>query len=265
VKKKEKKIFLGADIGGTWIRAALYRTDTDVIKRETAARTPGLSWIETLSFIARRWRITRAESLTVGARGVWTSRERSEAAKGLKDLARRVRVLSDMELAHRSALGGLPGIIVIGGTGSAAYGEDIRGKKQRAGGLGPLFGDPGSAFWIGREWLKRSPRSARRRASRPDATAAVAQTAKSVLKRASTDPAARRIRNQAAKDLAGLALEAAKNMNYTGPIPLSWSGGLFEDPGFLKSFKIAIGKKFNPAPPLIDPEVYAALDEGMLK
>jgi len=256
---------IGADVGGTWIRAALYRTKSETVKRETAARTPGLSWIETLGFISRRWRIKRADSLVVGARGVWTKAERRDAAKKLKDIARTVRVISDMELGHQSALGGLPGIVVIGGTGSAAFARDANGKTQRAGGLGPLFGDPGSAFWIGREWLKRSPISARQRAARPDAASAVAQTAKSVLKYAGSDPAARRIRGQAAKDLAGLALEAAKGLQFSGPIPLSWRGGLFEDPGFQKSFISVLDKRFAPRPPLIDPEVYAAVDGGMLK
>jgi len=64
-----------------------------------------------------------------------------------------VRLLNDVELAWWGAFGGEEGVVVIAGTGSMAYGKGPRGAG-RAGGFGPLFGDEGSAYWIGLEALR---------------------------------------------------------------------------------------------------------------
>lgn len=47
------------------------------------------------------------------------------------------------------ATAGAPGVMVIAGSGSIAYGINADGKEGRAGGLGYLMGDEGSAWWIG--------------------------------------------------------------------------------------------------------------------
>jgi len=57
----------------------------------------------------------------------------------------------DAALALRAALGGAPGIIVIAGTGSIAYGQDGRGRILRAGGWGIPFDDLGSGYDLGRK------------------------------------------------------------------------------------------------------------------
>ncbi len=63
----------------------------------------------------------------------------------------RVRVASDIEIALEAAFGAGEGIILLAGTGSAAFGRDSSGKTARAGGRGPWFSDDGSAFDIGRK------------------------------------------------------------------------------------------------------------------
>lgn len=50
-------------------------------------------------------------------------------------------------LAGASA--GAPGVMVIAGSGSISYGINAHGTEGRAGGLGYLMGDDGSAWWIG--------------------------------------------------------------------------------------------------------------------
>lgn len=50
--------------------------------------------------------------------------------------------------AWAGAFGGKAGIIVIAGTGSVAYGADGCGAEARAGGLGYLFSDEGSGYWL---------------------------------------------------------------------------------------------------------------------
>ncbi len=64
-------------------------------------------------------------------------------------------VLTDIEAAYAAAARGRDAILVSSGTGSFAYGR--RGRAEaRAGGWGYLFGDEGSAYWIGREFVRRS-------------------------------------------------------------------------------------------------------------
>lgn len=41
-----------------------------------------------------------------------------------------------------------PGVNIVAGTGSIAYGRNAEGKLARCGGFGPGIGDDGSAYWI---------------------------------------------------------------------------------------------------------------------
>lgn len=61
-----------------------------------------------------------------------------------------VDVVGDMQIALEAAFNTGPGILVIAGTGSIAYGRDGHGATARAGGWGFAIGDEGSAHWIGR-------------------------------------------------------------------------------------------------------------------
>jgi N-acetylglucosamine kinase-like BadF-type ATPase len=61
-----------------------------------------------------------------------------------------VHVTTDFDVALETAVGNAPGVVLIAGTGSSAYGRNAEGHKVRAGGLGPWIGDEGSAFDIGR-------------------------------------------------------------------------------------------------------------------
>lgn len=61
-----------------------------------------------------------------------------------------IDVGGDMEIALEAAFDTGPGVIVIAGTGSIAYGRGPHGTTARAGGWGFAIGDEGSAHWIGR-------------------------------------------------------------------------------------------------------------------
>jgi N-acetylglucosamine kinase-like BadF-type ATPase len=62
-------------------------------------------------------------------------------------------VTTDLAITLNAAVGEGEGIILVVGTGSAAYGRDAQGHTARAGGRGPWFSDEGSAFDIGRRAL----------------------------------------------------------------------------------------------------------------
>ena len=61
-----------------------------------------------------------------------------------------VVVVGDMVIAMEAAFGSGPGVIVISGTGSIAYGRNSAGQTARAGGWGFAISDEGSGHWIGR-------------------------------------------------------------------------------------------------------------------
>lgn len=80
----------------------------------------------------------------------WAHRVVSEMVSG------DVVVCGDDEIALDAAFHGGPGILVIGGTGSAVLGRCTDGHRCKAGGWGPGIGDEGSGFWIGREAVRRA-------------------------------------------------------------------------------------------------------------
>jgi len=62
-----------------------------------------------------------------------------------------IRVVPDMVIALEAAFAGGPGLVVISGTGSVAFGRNEHGQTARAGGWGFAISDEGSGYWIGRE------------------------------------------------------------------------------------------------------------------
>ncbi len=63
----------------------------------------------------------------------------------------RIEVVGDTVIALEAAFGSGPGVIVISGTGSVAFGRDAAGHTVRAGGWGFAISDEGSGQWIGRQ------------------------------------------------------------------------------------------------------------------
>ncbi len=61
-------------------------------------------------------------------------------------------VMNDVAVAFSGALAGEDGVLVLSGTGSMAWARGPLGT-HRVGGWGHLFGDEGSAHWIGRSAL----------------------------------------------------------------------------------------------------------------
>ncbi|MFN2445806.1 MAG: N-acetylglucosamine kinase, partial [Vicinamibacterales bacterium] len=65
----------------------------------------------------------------------------------------RVLIVNDALIALVAATDEEPGIVVISGTGSIAYGLSSKGVAARAGGWGSVLGDEGSGYWMGRRAL----------------------------------------------------------------------------------------------------------------
>ncbi len=75
-----------------------------------------------------------------------TAIRRILAEIGVRD----VEVVGDNVIALEAAFSGLPGVVIISGTGSIAFGRNHRGETARAGGYGFAISDEGSGHWIGR-------------------------------------------------------------------------------------------------------------------
>ena len=171
-------ILIGADVGGSKTAVGVSE-GSDVLVRADgpgAAVRPGraLASAGMISEVVRRalagiGRLS-GDVLLVGAAGAGRDPERSELAKALRaeNLATRVVVTTDIELALAGAFETGPGIVVSAGTGSIAVGRDAKGVHRRIGGYGWQMGDEGSGYAIGRAALGavsrahdgRSPRTA---------------------------------------------------------------------------------------------------------
>ena len=96
------------------------------------------------------------EAVCLGIAGV----DRESDARVMREIMRRLGfrantlIVNDALIALVAGAGASPGVVVISGTGSIAYGVSHRGLAARAGGWGPTLGDEGSGYWIGRRALE---------------------------------------------------------------------------------------------------------------
>lgn len=184
--------------------------------------------------------------------------------------ADRLVLTHDAEIALAGALNGQPGVIVIAGTGSIAFGRNEQGETARVAGWGHIFGDEGSAFDVVRQALRAvlrehegwGPRTALTPALL-EATATadahellhlwytpdwprsrVAAFAPLVSRIAEEgDPIATAIVESAARSLALLAASVRRQLfgeeQASDALPLvSWTGGVFRSAMLLDQFRI---------------------------
>jgi N-acetylglucosamine kinase-like BadF-type ATPase len=84
-------------------------------------------------------------------------------------------IVNDALIALVAGAGSSPGVVVISGTGSIAYGVSLHGVAARAGGWGPTLADEGSGYWIGRRALAAVMREADGRGPKTELTPLVLQ------------------------------------------------------------------------------------------
>jgi glucosamine kinase len=94
-------------------------------------------------------------ALCAGVAGVGRDTERQALWQALvaRDIASEILIHSDFSIALDDAFGDGPGVLLIAGTGSVAFGRSPAGATARCGGWGPVIGDEGSGAWIGRKAL----------------------------------------------------------------------------------------------------------------
>ena len=237
---------IGVDAGGSWVRVrAMLDTRRKAAITKPASAVPELATFLHSVWRRRGWSRRSVAALVVAARGVWLPHERRALRRRLAGLARRVDVVADVEAAWHATLGAESGVLVLAGTGSIALGRDARGRWARAGGLGPLLGDEGSAFWIGREWLRATAdeRARRRFATAPHAVRAVAALAPRVVARARRGQrVAGRIVRAAQVHLAAQAAAVARTLRLPAPVVVGGAGSVMADRWFAAGVREALSR-----------------------
>lgn len=154
---------LGIDAGGTRTRALLLDLESGRTLRGEAgsANWTSLGADACVASVRAALADAGAETLPLAAvcagfAGYYPPHHAEEARQALAAVVgpdTPLEVVPDVVAAWAGALAGEPGVLVIAGTGSIAYGRDSEGNEARAGGWGPLLGDPGSGYDTGRQAL----------------------------------------------------------------------------------------------------------------
>jgi N-acetylglucosamine kinase-like BadF-type ATPase len=164
------RYFLGFDGGGTKTECVLMNSADQVLARtyggpsnpsrigiESAVR----SVEESADLALRETGLERDAISAIGAGLAGTAkaemREQMQAALQKSFPAATIVVQTDLEAALAAAGEGAA-IILVMGTGSAAFGRNGEGEIARAGGYGPVSSDEGSAFAIGRQAIESAQR-----------------------------------------------------------------------------------------------------------
>lgn len=198
---------------------------------------------------------------------------------------------NDMVCGWAGSLAGEDGINVISGTGSMTYGER-QGRGHRVGGWGELFGDEGSAYWIAAQALNAFSRMSDGRLPKGplhglmkkrlevsgdlDVVSLVIDTWKGnrskIASLATTvcqaaeagDESSSRILSAAVAELVTLIETTRTLIGFTDTetVPVSYSGGMFSNDGFLDQFVAALqstSATYDLQTPRLDPAVGGAL------
>jgi glucosamine kinase len=145
---------LGVDAGGTATRGVLVR-DGDVIALFDEPPMNVLLHPDAFDRLVVLIKNSGADAAGLGLAGLRGRDERDRLQERLREATGvEVFVADDTEIALVGAFGGDPGIVVIAGTGSNAFGRDAEGRSARAGGYGFLLGDEGSAYWIASQAIR---------------------------------------------------------------------------------------------------------------
>ncbi len=161
----------------------------------------------------------------------------------------------DLRIAHAGAHGAQPGLVLIAGTGSAAYGRNGRGEVAECGGWGALLDDGGGGYWLALAGFRTAVRQADGRLPRGPVLAEalrffgvsqpseilpalrpiahlrheLARFAPVLLHLAAEgDAASQALARSGAEELAHLAGVITQRLFPEGRAPLAWTGGLSE-------------------------------------
>ena len=201
-----------------------------------------------------------------------------------------VYLANDVEVGWAGSLGLSPGVNVVAGTGSIAFGKNKAGQAARCGGWSEFYGDEGSCYWLGRKLMEifskqsdgRMERDALYEAVRShfslandfefidimcneyvtqrDKTASLQMLLKDAARTGS--PSAKQAYSAAVLEIASLVTAISKKLAFEEvPFLVSYSGGLFKAGDLVLPQLAAEVEKIGGelTPPLYEPATGALL------
>ncbi|MCL2425357.1 MAG: ATPase [Oscillospiraceae bacterium] len=191
-----------------------------------------------------------------------------------------IYITNDVEVGWAGSLALAPGVNVVAGTGSIAFGKNELGETARCGGWSEFFSDEGSCYWVGRKVLELFSKQADGRVPRDelydiirsewnikndfeaidiihseymtnrDKVASLQYYARDAALAGSNT--AKALYREAARELCNLVFAIQEQLQFKEqPFPVSYSGGLFKTgdlilPHFFACIEEAGGKPVSP-------------------
>jgi N-acetylglucosamine kinase-like BadF-type ATPase len=164
--------YLGIDGGGTKTAAVLLDGGGDEISRAVSGPSNIYSVGEPTATVSLRQAIeetlqgadvaiSKVTGIGLGMAGVDRPGDRARLERILSSIGHFAQavIVNDAEAALVGGVGRRYGVVLIAGTGAIAFGVNAAGESRRADGWGYLFGDEGSALWIGIQGLRAVARA----------------------------------------------------------------------------------------------------------
>jgi glucosamine kinase len=154
-----QRAVLGVDAGGSATRAVLVRGG-DVVARYELPPLNVLLQVDAVERLVALITDSGADAAGLGLAGLRGVEHAQHVQKELRYATGvDVVVADDTAIALLGAFDGGPGIVVVAGTGSNAFGRATDGTTARVGGYGFLLGDEGGAYWIANQAIRAALRS----------------------------------------------------------------------------------------------------------
>jgi N-acetylglucosamine kinase-like BadF-type ATPase len=291
---------LGVDGGGTATRAVILSTDGELAYSGKAGSsnpiTVGVdralaSILGAVNAASEAGNVSRFLASRLGIAGTDRSQLRGKLLARLPASYGDTAIISDAASALAGATGLKPGVVVIAGTGSIAYGENKAGEHARAGGWGWRLGDEGSGYTIGANAIMAALRAYDARDIGTALTAKILghlclSSMEDIVDwvyspgreprdiaylvplvreaEAEGDEAARQVLARAGTELGLVAGAVIKRLELRGKFPLSLNGGVFKQPSvYITAFEETVRRE-APDCILIQPRMPPVLGSALL-
>jgi N-acetylglucosamine kinase-like BadF-type ATPase len=289
---------LGVDGGGSATRSVIISTGGEVLATGKAGPSNPITVgaeralaniIEAVDEASARCGVHTFLASRLGVAGTDRSRLRQELLDGMRPSYGDTAIVSDAASALAGGTGCRPGVVVIAGTGSIAYGENKLGETARAGGWGWRLGDEGSGYTIGLKAVMaalrahdgRGPETVLKQkivshlglGSIEDIIDWVYEPGREprdiaylvpLVREAEGDEAAALVMAEAGAELGFVANAVIRRLGMSGEFLVSLNGGVFKQPsGYIIAFEEVVRRE-APECVLIKPRMPPLLGSGLI-
>jgi len=300
VKTVPRGHVLGVDGGGSATRCVIMSTGGEALATGKAGPSNPITVgaekalaniLEAVDEASARSGVHEFMASRLGVAGTDRSRLRQELLDGMPGSFGDTQIVSDAASALAGGTGCRPGVAVIAGTGSIAYGENTLRETARAGGWGWRLGDEGSGYTIGLNAIMAALKAHDGRAPEtllkekivghlgldgiegiidwvyepgrePRDIAYLVPLVREA--EAVGDEAAALVMAEAGAELGLVANAVIRRLGLSGGFPVSLNGGVFKQPsGYIMAFEEVVRRE-APECALIEPRLPPLLGSGLL-